>query len=233
MANSDQIPGPDNEFDTLQGIIVTAVTANSATWAIPAPEITKLTDKQNPWAATWLIAKDKQNSTSAQKKAKDLARKNYTKVLRPFIQKWIYRNELVDDAAIEQCGLRPRDATATPTTKPDAPVVTIKRGVPGELIATCAIIPKAKYYGCLMLEGGLLPSDFQISPDGKIIVNTMNNPNPNPQPDTVTGFQFDLTEKRLKHFTGLKPGVTYYFYYYAVNAAGVSPLSAVVSMMCW
>jgi len=233
MANQGPLPASDNEFDTLQAIIVAAVTTNSVAWEIPATEITKLTNKQSPWAAAWLIAKDKQNSTSAQKKAKDLARKDYTKVLRPFIQKWIYRNEMMDDAAIEVCGLRPRDVTPTPAIKPDAAVVVVKRGVPGELITTCAIVPKAKYYGCIMLEGGPLPPGFNISADGKITIIDGGNPNPSPNPGNVVSLQFDLNEKRLKSFTDLKPGVTYFFYYYVVNAAGVSPLSAVTSMMCW
>jgi hypothetical protein len=81
--------------------LVTKVTANKLAWGIPDAEITKLTDKQTVWDAAWLIAKYKLNSTSAQRKAKDLARGGYEKVLRPFIQKWIYRNELMDDAAVE------------------------------------------------------------------------------------------------------------------------------------
>ncbi len=233
MPNQDSIPRPDNKFDTLQGIIVAAVVANSAAWAIPANDIIKVTDKQSVWAAAWLIAKDRQNSTTAQKKAKDLARVDYLKVLRPFIQKWIYRNELMDDAAIEQCGLKPRDAKPTPTNKPDMPMATIKRGVPGELIATCGILPKAKYYGCLMLEGGQLPNWLRIDPDGKIALTNMNQISSDAHFSKVTGFQFDLNEKRMKRFAGLKPGATYYFYFYAVNNAGVSPLSEVVSVMCW
>src|SRR4051812_22055312 len=98
MSATDPIPAPDHEFDDLQNTLITAVSdpANAA-WTIPAGEITKLTVKQAIWIAAWAIAKDKLNSTTGQKKAKDQARKNLEKVLRPFIQKWIYRNELMDD----------------------------------------------------------------------------------------------------------------------------------------
>jgi len=233
MPNQDSIPRPDNEFDTLQGIIVAAVVAKRVAWAIPADEIAKITDKQSVWTDAWKVAKDKQNSTTAQKKAKDLARVDYTKVLRPFIQKWIYRNEQMDAAAVEQCGLKPRDTTPTPVNKPETPMATIKRGVPGELIATCAIVPKAKYYGCLMLEGGPLPNWLHINSEGKIVVTNMEKFATDEKLGKVTGFQLDLTEKRTKRFAGLKPGATYYFYCYAVNSAGVSPLSEVISMMCW
>jgi hypothetical protein len=236
MADKDPIPATDQDFDTLQGILVTAVTANKLAWGIPDAEITKLTDKQTVWAAAWLIAKDKLNSTSAQKKAKDLARTAYEKVLRPFIQKWIYRNELMDDSDVEQCGLRPRDTTPTPAAKPPQPVVKVKRGETTELISSCNGIPGVKAYGCLVTEGAPLPEGIAINADGRIVVMNMGNgtnpPAPDPEPP-ITGAIVDLTSQRIKKFTGLRPGKNYFFYYYAVNAEGVSQLSEPVSMVCW
>ncbi len=232
MATPDILPPSDSDFDTLQAILVAAVILNAAGWNIPATEITKLTDKQAIWAAAWLIAKDKQNSTSAQKKAKDLARAAYEKVLRPFIQKWIYRNEDMDAADVEACGLKPRDTTHTPAVKPEAATVKVVRGVTGELVTSCPGVEGARYYGCMMLEGGPLPEGIGISPDGKLIAEWNKPDTPAAEP-SVTSFQIDLTPQREKHFTGLTPGNTYYFYYYVVNTAGVSPLSAVVSMVAW
>ena len=232
MANQDPIPSADSEFDTLQAILVAAVVLNAAGWDIPLTEIAKLTAKQTIWAAAWLIAKDKQNSTTAQKKAKDVARKNYEKVLRPFIQKWIYRNESMDDAAIEECGLKPRDPNHTAASKPDQAVVKVKRGAPLELIASCDSVPGAKYYGCLVTEGAPKPDWLTISPDGKAIVSFDHPAPPVPGPE-MTGFIVDLNMQRIKSFTNLKHDVTYYFYYYVVNSAGVSILSEVVSIVCW
>jgi hypothetical protein len=231
----DVIPEADQDFDTLQGILVSKVTANKPAWEIPDAEITKLTDKQTVWATAWLIAKDKQNSTSAQKKAKDLARKGYEKVLRPFIQKWIYRNDLMDDAAAEQCGLRPRDSTQTPSTKPTRPVVKVKRGETTELISSCAGIAGVKSYGCLVTEGAPLPDIITINADGRVVVMDLGNDGPEPPAEEpkITGVIIDLTSQRIKKFTGLRPGKNYFFYYYAVNAAGVSLLSEPVSMVCW
>ena len=236
MAHTHPLPAGDSEFDTLQAILVAAVSTNAVDWDILAAEITKLTDKQTIWAAAWLIAKDKQNSTSAQKKAKDLARKNYEKVLRPFIQKWIYRNEAMDDSDVEQCGLKPRDTTHTPATKPTQPVAIAKRGEPGELIGSCAAVSGAKRYNCIVTEGAPLPDGFNINDQGRIVWSGNNNPNPDPNAPVepkFTGLIVDLTEQRVKKFSGLKPGSTYYIYFFASNAAGVSILSAPVSMVCW
>ena len=234
MATPDILPASDSDFDTLQAILVAAVITHAITWNIPAGEITKLTDKQTIWAAAWLIAKDKQNSTTAQKKAKDLARKAYAKVLRVFIQKWIYRNESMDAADIEECGLKPHDTSHTPATKPEATTVKLERGATSELISRCLAIKGAKYYGCIMTEGAPLPDNFFITPDGRIIAPVGKPLSGGMESGSeLTGFQIDLTSQREKHFTGLKPGSTYYFYYYVVNSAGVSPLSTVVSIMCW
>lgn len=125
--------------------------------------------------------------------------------------------------------------TKTPgeTVKPGQTVVTVKRGIAGELIATCEKLEGAKHYGCIMTEAAPLPTWITINADGRIVVET-NNPMPGPMPGpSVASFQLDLTDQREKHFLGLKHDVTYYFYFYAVNAKGVGPLSEVVSMVCW
>ena len=130
----------------------------------------------------------------------------------------------------------PTKAGSSEGVKPGQCVVTVKRGMAGELISNCALLPGAKHYGCIVAEGAPLPDWFVINADGKIIVDASKfnpDPNPNPEPSKITGIQFDLTDQREKHFTGLKHDATYYFYYYAVNATGVGPLSEVVSIVCW
>ena len=106
--------------------------------------------------------------------------------------------------------------------KPGQPVVNVKRGIAGELISSCEKLPEAKHYGCIMTEGAPLPNGVYIDEGGKLIIGNI----------PLTNVQFDFSDQRKKHFANLKPGVTYYFYYYAVNLSGVSPLSVVVSLMC-
>ena len=227
---TDVIPATDGDFDTLQGILVTAVTNNAVAWKIPPSEILKVTAKQAVWTPAWAKAKDKLNSTPAEKEAKTLARTEYEKVLRPFIQVWIYRNPDMDAAAVQNCGLKPRDTVHTAAQKPAQPVGHAKRGAPLEIDAECDALDNAEYYGCLMMESGPLPDNVTITAEGKLVVGADKPSAAGPSP---TGLQADFTKQRKKKFTALKHDVNYWFYFYAVNAAGVSPLSEGVTIQCW
>ena len=131
-------------------------------------------------------------------------------------------------------GFVPTDTTNSSNVKPGQGTVTIKRGIAGELIATCSLVPGAKHYGCIMVEGGQLPNFITINADGMVVVQRTDPPqNFNGDDSKITGVWVDLTDQRVKHFTGLKHDAIYYFYFYAVNATGVGPFSEVVSMVCW
>lgn len=225
MATPDLLPPTDPEFDTLQEILVAAVVANAVAWGIPAGEVTDVTTAQTPWTTTWAIAKNKQNATTTQREAKDLARKDYEEVLRPFIQKWIYRNAAMDSSDIELCGLRPRDNTRTPAVRPDKPVAVVKRGNDLELLAECNLLENADLYGCILVEGTPIGAKITFTEFGKFIFNTASG--------SILGLQIDLSKKRKKKFTGLKHDATYYLYFFAINSAGASPLSDPVSIVCW
>jgi hypothetical protein len=236
MANQDPIPGPDNEFDTLQGILVTAATTNKVAWGIPDAEITKLTDKQAIWVPAWLIAKDKLNSTTAQKKAKDLARKNYEKVLRPFIQKWIYRNELMDEEDVENCGLKPRDTTPSVKPAPATPGnIKIDRSQDEVLKPSCGKAEGAENYGCI-LSAEPLPDNVGINEHGQLVIKSApDGPEGPGAPSLPVGsvlMVLDFSKKRKKIFTELVSGQRYYVHFYSVNSSGASALSAPVNVKC-
>jgi len=110
------------------------------------------------------------------------------------------------------------------TVKPEQCVVEVKRGIAGELITTCEKIDNARHYGCIMVAGAVLPAGVVIDGNGRVVLPAGTLPN------TLV---FDLTDQRKKNFTDLVHDTTYYFYYYAVNAKGVGPLSEAVSMVCW
>lgn len=133
-------------------------------------------------------------------------------------------------------GYTPTKVGNSDSNKPGQCVVSVKRGIAGELVATCEILPGAKYYGCIMVAGAPLPPWFTITDGGKVMIDLSFLPPPaalGAEEPVVKGVQCDLTSQRVKHFTGLKHDEVYYFYFYAVNAAGVGALSEGVSMVCW
>ncbi len=120
-------------------------------------------------------------------------------------------------------GYKPTQAGNSETHNPHQPIVTVKRGIAGELITSCQKLPEAKHYGCIMAEGAPLPDWVRIDANGRMVLGDK----------PLTNAVFDFSDQRQKHFAGLKHNVTYYFYYYAVNLSGVSPLSEGVSIVCW
>ena len=125
-----------------------------------------------------------------------------------------------DENIILLSGFLPTKGGDTPANVPAAPVVSVKRGEStGIILAECAAIAGADYYGCVISEGQPL-KDESINGSGYLIFGGVTN---------TIGLV--LTKGRKKTLLGNLPGTTYYIYFYAVNAAGVSPLSAAVSIM--
>jgi hypothetical protein len=125
------------------------------------------------------------------------------------------------EAIIVASGNIPTKTTRQPVTVPDKPaIVKLSQGqAHGQLVAECKPVSKATYYGCILTEGTPLPDpDFA---NGQLALPA-NVP-------FIIGFDFNRDRK--KTFNGLQPGNIYYFYFYAVNAAGVSALSDGVSIM--
>ena len=89
----------------------------------------------------------------------------------------------------------------------------------GQLLAECKPIKGAQYFGCIVsegtpLEGNVLTDEVMFLPAG-----------------SKSNVGMNVAKDRKKVFSGLQPGTTYYFYFYAANAAGVSALSDAVSIM--
>jgi hypothetical protein len=135
MANQDVIPRTDAEFDSFQLNLLDVCNTNAGTWNIPPAVLGSLAALQSVWAAAWAIAKIKNNRTPAQVAAKNVARKNYVNELRPFIQTHIYRNSLMTNDDIVECGLKPRDTVKTPVPVPTAvPVMELTTGAGNTLV---------------------------------------------------------------------------------------------------
>lgn len=133
---------------------------------------------------------------------------------------------------IALAGFEPTKGSANNVVKPLQPTgVTLVRGIQGELIAECATIIDADSYGAV-LTSELLPAWFVIDGFGQVVIEQGNTPGPippsAPSPGNADGI-LDLTKARKKKFSNLQVNVTYYVYFWAANAAGVSPLSNAVS----
>lgn len=112
--------------------------------------------------------------------------------------------------------------------------VTITRGTPGTLITDCDPVANADSYGVILIAGEPLPDNIimnglgqlQIMDDGAGIAAS---PSGTTAAIPVIKALIDLNKSRRKTFINLEIGVTYYVYYWSMNAGGVSPLSEVVS----
>jgi len=109
--------------------------------------------------------------------------------------------------------------------------VTLVRGIQDELLAECLPIADADSYGAVLVAEPL-PEWFVINGSGQVVMEQGTGPSPVPPSAPSAGgigAILDLTKGRKKKFSNLQTGVTYYVYFWAMNAGGVSPLSDAVS----
>jgi len=139
----------------------------------------------------------------------------------------LYVTEVADNNSdtIMIAGYTPTKGNNSNVNPPTQPLgVKLNRdAVIGILNAECKVVEGADTYGGLLVANQPLNNTNIISPSGQIIY-TGNSPIPAAQQ-----FIIDLTKGRKKVFSGLQVGVTYYAYFWAINAGGVSALSNAAS----
>jgi hypothetical protein len=138
---------------------------------------------------------------------------------------------LGDANIILLAGFVPTKSSVSASTPPAQPQqVTITREVPGTFSTDCAVVEGADGYQAL-LSRELLPATININASGQIVDMDDSMPgggSASPATSTLR-FIIDLNKARKKTFSSLQIGTTYYVYYWAINAAGVSILSEPVS----
>jgi hypothetical protein len=147
--------------------------------------------------------------------------------------KLAYETDLVaqgNTVIIELAEFEPTHARSE-GVKPLQCIVEVKRGIAGELIPSCEKIDNASYYICIMTAGAPLPEGSAMDANGRLVWTI--DPLAPPVNPPFSSLQVDFTSQRTKHFQNLDHDTTYYFYFFAVNATGVGPVSEVVSMVCW
>jgi hypothetical protein len=116
----DILNGKLAEYDTFVNNLYSKCNANMVTWNMPAAQMSDFLSLLNKWNAKWTISKMQNNALAKDRKATNIARKNLTKFLRPFVQVYVMRNANLTDADIVTCGLQPYDRTRTRVGRPDS-----------------------------------------------------------------------------------------------------------------
>ncbi|MES2620542.1 MAG: hypothetical protein V4615_06790 [Bacteroidota bacterium] len=133
-------------------------------------------------------------------------------------------------ATITDAGFAATKGTRSSAVKPAQPMnIFLKRGIALQLIAECPKITGVNSCLCIITQGAPLPVEIGITADGKLVLPNFGiGPGP-----VIAVIGFDFSEQRVKVFSNLTHDATYYVYFVYVNAAGVSPLSEPVSIVCW
>lgn len=118
-------------------------------------------------------------------------------------------------------GFKPRKVSRARKGKPDTPEIEfIEHGAEREIIVKCKKMDHATSYTCILCEG--LPADGQIRIQGNMLII----------PKDFAVVYIDESIHRKKSFQQLKQKEVYYAYFFARNAAGISPLSHPRSILC-
>ena len=117
MPHHDYIPDQDARFDALFHGIRTYVTqkcqGTSPAWThIPAAKVIELVNGYAAWNDAWALTQTPH--TPAQTREKNRVRDREERMLRKFIQRYIYVDEPVTDLDRDNMGLPNRDQTRTP-----------------------------------------------------------------------------------------------------------------------
>jgi len=158
----------------------------------------------------------------AQKGAYNIAHRVSLKAMND-IANYVDKKAEGDAIIVELGGYKPTSTTRVSAVKPSQPTgVVVGRDIAdGEMFALCDSFGKNYKYGCIVSDD-FLPDGVGFSAGGQLII-----------PAGITSnIIFDLNQSRFKQFRGLVSGTIYHFYFFIVNAAGVSTLSSVVSLRC-
>ncbi len=108
----------DSNYDKVVNACMERVAIKKTDWSIPDPSIALVTPLLADWNTKYGVTKNKKLASSADREAKDLARKALSPVFSKFIEVNIYLNANMNAADIKSCNLEPRKTTKTKSGKP-------------------------------------------------------------------------------------------------------------------
>ena len=206
------------ELETFGHGVATGIYGNTTTFATPpitAANYTALLETYHDDSEAY------KNGGKSQKGAYLTSKTNLMNALDTLAD---YVDELpgVDSDMITLAGYTPTKTGESQAVVPASPVVdSIEQGAAGVLTATCKTVAGAESYGCVVSAGAPLDLGALTFTDGRISLSNYTG--------TVS---LIVTKGRKKTITNLNPKTEYWFYFFAANSAGVSPLGAGVSKVC-
>ncbi|HNR18658.1 MAG TPA: hypothetical protein PKN75_07465 [Bacteroidia bacterium] len=125
---SDYIPGNEEDFNDFVINFTEKVVANAATWAVPDAAKTELVAATDDWTAKYAAGNPEADPTSAQRQAKNDARKTTTTVIRTVVNEHLRNNPLLTNADLTSLNLTVPDTTRTRVPVPNhAPQENIEK----------------------------------------------------------------------------------------------------------
>ncbi len=178
--------GSDSAFDSRVNSCMTRVNLKKADWSIAQAEIDLVTPLLGVWNTIYGITKNKKLASSADREAKDLARKALSPVFSRFIEVNIYQNPNMNAADIKSCNLEPRKKTKTRAGKPQTVPQMEYMAAPSHIIkgyyhqqpGADGVSKRGKPKGVGRVEIAYMLIDFKPEP--------IPNPNPNPDENPLT-----------------------------------------------
>jgi hypothetical protein len=116
---TDYIPRNEEDFNDFQDNWITKMVAKALAWGIPAGTVTENTDAQTDWVAKYAVGKDEADPNSAQRRAKNDSRTEYTGIIRKTVKQYITNNPVVTDADKVSLRLTVPDTIRTRSAVPD------------------------------------------------------------------------------------------------------------------
>lgn len=140
---------------------------------------------------------------------------------------------LGDATIISLAGYEPTKGSASSSTPPGQPTgVTFAKGITGEFVTECEIIPGAVSYNAALVANEPIPDNVFMNGLGQLVATDEAGGSGTAGTTAALAnirFILDFNKSRIKKFSNLQMGTTYYLYYWAMNSAGVSPMSDGVS----
>ena len=202
----------NTDLDTFTSEVRNGIYSNSVTFGTPPVDESDLTNYQEDFSSA---AADYAQYGITKKVAFDDAREtliNKLDVLAVYVDTTAAGNV----STIALSGFVPTSETSQPTAplgKIDSFEISLTK-TSGQIIVSIPAYPGQPnvFYGCVCIANTPLTIPSIVNGQVRLLADDK---------DVI----IDLNRGRQKTFNGLTPGVKYFFYVYAINTAGVSPLS--------